>query len=269
MPEGPEVKTITDELVKILSSKTLNKVEILGGRYKTNGAPQNYDLFLESLPMKITSINCKGKFIWFELENEWSIWNHLGMAAGWKLDKVKHSDVQFDFDDLTIWFTDQRHFGTLTFCNKNTELKKKLKSLGPDLLLENSLTENDFIDIIRKHPQKCLPKILMDQKNFSGIGNYLKSEILYASKISPLRKIVDINDDELKLILKNTQEIMMNSYKAKGATIRNYSDLSDNKGEYSFSFKVYNRKKDDLDNEVIKTNTNDNRTTHWVPSIQK
>ena len=43
----------------------LNKVEILGGRYKTNGSPQNYDLFLESLPMKITSINCKGKFIWF------------------------------------------------------------------------------------------------------------------------------------------------------------------------------------------------------------
>ena len=137
------------------------------------------------------------------------------------------------------------------------------------MLSDLKFTETDFVKIIRKHNKKELPKVLMDQKIVSGIGNYIKAEALYESKISPLRKIKDITDDELVNLFKSVRSIITKSYKCNGATIRNYSDLANNLGEYCFSFKVYNQVLDSNGNKVFKTKTNDGRTTHWVSEIQK
>ena len=40
-------------------------------------------------------------------------------------------------------------------------------------------------------------------------------------------------------------------------------------GEYSRRFAVYNQKTDPEGNEVVREMTADNRTTHWVPAVQK
>ena len=42
----------------------------------------------------------------------------------------------------------------------------------------------------------------MNQKYLSGIGNYLKSEILYESKISPLRTLEFLSRQDLEILLK-------------------------------------------------------------------
>lgn len=268
MPEGPEVKIITEQLNDKISNKKLLKVEILGGRYQKNGPPENYEDFVKNLPLQISQVNCKGKFIWFSLEKDWSIWNTLSMSGGWSMTPAKHSDVKFVFDDFSIWFTDQRHFGTFKFCSKCDELDSKLNSIGPDLLSDKSILCQNFVNKIKKYPKYALPKILMEQKIFSGIGNYLKAEILYLSKISPYRKILDITDQELETLFTNTITTINNSYKARGATIRNYSDIDNNSGEFTFKFQVYNRKFDSNGFTVLREKTNDGRTTHWVKEIQ-
>lgn len=62
---------------------------------------------------------------------------------------------------------DTLSYGTLTFTNKKEEIMKEIDRLAP--YVEN---------------------ITIDQKSIiSGVGNYLKSEILYTSKISPLRLV--------------------------------------------------------------------------------
>ena len=53
-----------------------------------------------------------------------------------------------------------------------------------------------------------------------------------------------------------------------GATIRNYSNIESVKGLFNFQFKVYQLKKDLLGHNVIKIDTKDKRTTHWVPEVQ-
>jgi len=268
MPEGPEVKVITDDLNLNSSNKLLKEFEVLGGRFIKKPI-ENLDEFKSNLPLKINSVNCKGKFIWFDLENNWSIWNTLGMSGGWKKNKEKHSHIKLSLENIDLWFTDTRRFGTVKISNDPEELKKKLNSIGPDMLSDSSVTENDFIKILRKYNKKEIPKILMEQKIISGIGNYLKSEVLYDSKISPFRKIEDISDKELKSLFKSIKTIIVKSYNCNGATIRNYSDLANNIGEYCFSFKVYNQIKDKNGYNVLKSKTNDGRTTHWVSEIQK
>ena len=63
MPEGPEVKNMIKQLSSIIKGKPLNSIEINSGRYSKK-APNGFPEFTETLPSKITSVNCKGKFIW-------------------------------------------------------------------------------------------------------------------------------------------------------------------------------------------------------------
>ena len=51
---------------------------------------------------------------------------------------------------------------------------------------------------MRKYDKKYLVWAMMEQKIISGIGNYLKSEILYQSRISPHVLIHDLPDDKLR-----------------------------------------------------------------------
>ena len=50
--------------------------------------------------------------------------------------------------------------------------------------------------------------------------------------------------------------------------LRDFSDLDNEKGLYTNILKVYFQKEDPLGNKVIKEQTKDKRTTHWVPEIQ-
>lgn len=269
MPEGPEVKSMVIQLNKYLSGKTLNQIIIHSGRYSKK-SPDNFTKFIETLPLKILEVRNKGKFIWFQFEGGWTMWNTLGMTGGWKLEKEKHSHYEFILNQNTsLWFTDMRNFGTIKFCYDENEFKKKLKSLGPDVL-EEDFTLDTFKTLMtnKKLKDKTIPEVFMNQKHISGLGNYLKSEILYESKISPHRLLEDLSGEDLEILYKNIKKICLASLKAGGATIRNYSNIDNEVGNYVFEFKVYQQKKDPLGNIVKRIETKDKRTTHWVSEIQ-
>ena len=108
----------------------------------------------------------------------------------------------------------------------------------------------------------------MDQSIIAGVGNYLKAEILYASKISPHRICESLTDKDIFRICANTNRIMRISYESGGATILTYKDEDGKPGTFSRRFMVYNQASDPLGNQVVRETTKDKRTTHWVPSIQ-
>ena len=269
MPEGPEVKSMVLQLNKFLSGKTLHQIILHSGRYSKK-SPDNFNDFIKTLPLKIIEVRNKGKFIWFQFEGGWTMWNTLGMTGGWNLSKSKHSHYEFILENgETIWFNDMRNFGTIKFCSDETEFKKKIDKLGPDVL-ESDFTLEVFSKIMtkKKNLDKTIPEIFMNQSHLSGIGNYLKSEILYESKISPHRKLDSLSENDLEVLFKNIVKISNNSLKAGGATIRNYSNIDDETGKYVFQFKVYQQKKDPNGFIVKRIETKDKRTTHWVEEVQ-
>ena len=269
MPEGPEVKSMVLQLNKFLSGKTLHQIVLHSGRYSKK-SPDNFNDFIKILPLKILEVRNKGKFIWFQFEGGWTMWNTLGMTGGWNLSKSKHSHYEFILGNgESIWFNDMRNFGTIKFCSNDNDFRKKIGSLGPDVL-EPEFTLDVFTKIMTqvKLKDKTIPEIFMNQKYLSGIGNYLKSEILYESKISPLRTLEFLSQKDLEILFKNIVKISNNSLKAGGATIRNYSNIDDETGKYVFQFKVYQQKKDPYGFNVIKIETKDKRTTHWVKEVQ-
>jgi formamidopyrimidine-DNA glycosylase len=69
MPEGPEVKLISNYLNKKLTGKYIQQINILGGRYIHHDPPKNFKKFADLLPLKVESVNSYGKFIWIEFTN--------------------------------------------------------------------------------------------------------------------------------------------------------------------------------------------------------
>jgi len=275
MPEGPEVKVIGSQLDRILSGKKLENIAIHGGRYEKHGAPEGWDLIaknIKSTELIIRSIETKGKLIYWKLSNGWYLLNTLGMSGCWRKQNSKHCDVSFSYetdegDVKRIYFKDQRHFGTLKFVDQDG-MAKKLRSIGPDVLTRDFTLEK-MKALFTKNTHWSLPKLLMNQRKISGIGNYLKCEILYAAKLSPHRKLSSLTDLEIESLYGYCRSIPLASLAKKGVSIRDYVTPDDSEGSFQFSLKVYMKKKDPVGNKVKKEQTEDKRTTHWVPEVQK
>lgn len=267
MPEGPEVKRVGESLAERISLKKLKEIKILSGRYQKT-CPENFLEISNQLPVEIAGPGVHGKFIFIILKNKWTIWNTLGMTGGWSEKREKHSRVEFVLEDGSVFFNDQRNFGTIKFVNDSNLLVSKLRSLGPDMLASN-ISDSDFLKIMRRYQKKTLPEVLMNQSAIAGVGNYIKAECLYLSKLSPHRIVSSVSDDELINLKSNICSVMKESFESGGATIRTYKGFNGESGEYGSRFIVYNQKQDPAGNSVIKEKTKDGRNTHWVPEVQK
>lgn len=207
-----------------------------------------------------------------------------------------------------LYFTDSRNFGTLQITDKKKDLDAKLNKLGPDLL-KTHFSENDFHNRVKEYVGKSkvrydkeIVKVLMEQhlkKGIgSGIGNYLSVEILYHAKISPYTKIGKIKDnkDLSNRLAKSIKYIIKLSFMTADVGYMDHLDnnmdkfvkkirkeiKNDSTSQYNyhpdidikndkFSFKVYRQKEDPYGNKVVGDIiiTSPQRTTYWVPSIQK
>lgn len=276
MPEGPEVRVIVEQLNSQVRGRTIQSIEIVGGRYARKGPPPGFD-HLPDAPLLIKSVSSKGKFIYFSLftlGEDWHIFNTLGMSGTWSVDPVnvryKHGHVRFHLDDGNVMtFIDTRNFGTLKFSPGYTELNKKLDELGWDPLRTNEVPEAWILKRVFKKPNRNVTEILMDQKIFAGVGNYIKAEVLYRAQISPHRKAFEIQDMEWINLCDQIRAVVSESLAAKGTTIRDYRDALGESGSFQNFLRVYGRKVDPGGNSVVRETTPDKRTTHWVPEIQK
>jgi formamidopyrimidine-DNA glycosylase len=175
---------------------------------------------------------------------------------------------------------DQRRFATLKFITTNiaAELRKKLKSIGPDLInFFNSapsaatLTEftQQFITIARRNNFKNICVFLMDQSKFSGLGNYLKCEILNHAAIHPSSTISQLSDAQLHTLFTSIKYIVESNTTQSSAKLAEYSDMMV-PTEDIYQFVVYKRTTaaDDSGIAIIKLKTPDKRTTYFKSSLE-
>ena len=266
MPEGPEVRRMAQALAERVSGRTLRAVEILGGRYQKK-SPNGIEVIAPRFPLKVIGAGCHGKFMYWILDDEYSIWCTLGMTGGWSEAVTKYPRLRFHLSDGPLYFNDQRNFGTIKFVRGKFNLIEKLTSLGPDMLA-TEVDDKTFIKQLRKKNTWEITKALMDQSIIAGVGNYIKADSLWLAKISPYRTIDNMSDVELSSLNRVIKQVMRESFENGGATIRSYKNFDGSEGEYARKFLVYNQKTDPDGNEVIREQTADGRTTHWCRAVQ-
>jgi formamidopyrimidine-DNA glycosylase len=280
MPEGPEVRIMADGL-SIRVGWYLRHLEINTRSRYASGLPGHSQL-LQLLPALVTRVWAKGKKIIIDLHTK-SGPVHLvslpGEAGRWSWVPENWAGLSLTFVtqyfDLSFnsvaYFDDSRKRGHFFICFGAAELGDRLKAVGPDLLNETVKYEEWYAAIRKyqttrdgRHRQIC--EFLMDQKAFSGIGNYLKAEILYVARVRPDRLIVNITDVELFSIFSAAIRLIRESYLAGGLTIEKYLSMSGQLGV--FKKVVYGNEFDPLGNVVRRDEFADGRTSHWVPAVQ-
>ncbi len=302
MPEVIEVKGYTDFIKKHILKKRLRDLEIVKGRYKTHGAFEFYTKFKNHFPLKVLDVNSKGKYMYITFENDFYLGVTLGLMGGWFYKKSGSSRMihgldtdRFDdqdrvasyinnaknninvilgFNDGTLYFYDQLSFGTMKIFTSKYDLDKKLSTIGIDMM-DLETTFEMFYQKIDRHnnENKYIGNVLMNQKLISGIGNYLRSDILYMSKISPFRKVKNLTTNELITIFNNSRKLIWSSYDYEEALrlkiIKNSDILPVN---YDRDFLVYMHHEDIYGNPVIKEKLYEGsqiRFIYWVKKIQK
>jgi formamidopyrimidine-DNA glycosylase len=276
MPEGPEVKLSADLIRPLLLERVVyDALPIPDGRYGGGNFPEGYKAFYDSIAgrdVTITDVQVKGKFMYWTFSNGWYLFNTFGMTGQWSPTQGKHPCFLFVLNATepheNMHFNDHRHFGTVKFVNNKRELDKKLEELGWDPL-ESPLDKNlKWLTFQLSKTSKSIAEVLMDQSLFSGVGNYIRAEALYACKLSPWRAANKLSPDEIKALCQAIVDVMQESYQHQGATISTYKTAYGAEGKYSTLFKVYGQKQDSAGRKIIKQQTPDKRTIHWCPEIQ-
>ena len=92
----------------------------------------------------------------------------------------KHSHLRFQSSDGSLDFVDVRRFGKWKLVEDWSDNR------GPDPTQQfQDFVRNVKANLHRKDFDKPICEVLMNQKWFNGIGNYLRAEILYRMDINP------------------------------------------------------------------------------------
>ena len=283
-------------------NKILKEIRVIKGRYLKHGSNLNEI----KLPIKLIEIKSKGKFIYFCLENDKFITITLGLTGGliveltsktgenkYKFIKFSnhspfeiietkyhnsifnHINIEFVFDNFKLNFYDQLSFGTVGYLDSSILLENKLKKIGSDIL---TVSQQEFADIIGniKNKQRMIGNILIDQKIISGLGNYLRADVMWLSKISPFRKIIDLTKNEIDLIYINSLMLIYGELDGfDGINIKKIKELENVKmilpKDFNRIFFVYNQEFDIYGNPVLKEKLYEGssvRYIHYVKNYQ-
>lgn len=246
MPEGPEVKTMADSLQDLTGKQIIS--------VSREGIPLN--LNPQQLPLTVTQVRCRGKKIIMSCQDAKQQVGHflvVPLMTGIVRRKApgKHTRCTWIFGQPLlpglwmrtehVYFDDSRKLGEVSYLSED-ELNLRLSELGPDII--GSSAEELYAHVLKcvakLRGTTTIAKVLLEQHIFCGVGNYLRSDILYLCKIHPLRQMVNISQQEWFYICQVTVWLLHKSYAAGGYSLRDYVLANGAKGTYE-SY-VYGRK---------------------------
>ena len=289
MPELPEVEVVKRSLTNKVQNLIIKEVKINDGRLRYI---VNKNQTRKIIGLKIEKIKRRSKFLLFFFNKNIVMLVHLGMTGKFfYVDKKnskyktsfyydideekdkKYDRIVFSFNkNKKLIYNDVRKFGFIKFlANRNLNNNLHLNKLGPEPLNKN-FNYSYFKNYITEKNRK-IKDILMDQRFVSGLGNIYANEVLFLSKVKPTRKGKQLKNYELERIVKFIKDVLKNSIKLGGSSIKDFSSSNRKKGSFQRYFKVYGKKgklctNKNCKNKIIRTIIS-NRSTFYCSNCQK
>ena len=271
MPELPEVETVKNTLKKLIIGKKITNVTV---NYSGIIEYPSFDDFCTSIVGEvINDISRRGKWLMFELDNYYLL-SHLRMEGRYFYknshdEHYKHEHVIFELDKkMELRYIDTRKFGKMHLIKKELiNLRKPLSELGLEPF--DMMLDSDYL--IKKYCNKKLPikTVLLDQSIIVGIGNIYADEILFLSKINPLKRAMDLKNDECNSIIENARNVLNQAIKAGGTTIKSYESSEGVHGRFQTMLYVHGKEKCQKCNQKIEKIRVGGRGTYYCPNCQK
>ncbi|MEM7411369.1 MAG: endonuclease VIII [Myxococcota bacterium] len=216
MPEGPEIRRAADRVQRAVAGKVAERVEFLFPDLQCYG-PQ-----LEG--RVVTHVETRGKAMLTHFDCGLSVYSHNQLYGRWYVQRAgtfprtgrslrfavhneTHSALLYSASEIQVLETgrvDEHPF---------------LAKLGPDLLaptLDEKRLRAQIAD--PRFARRPLHALLLDQAFVAGVGNYLRSEILFQAKLHPLRRPKELSATERRRLARAVLTIGRRAYETGGIT---------------------------------------------------
>ncbi len=272
MPELAEVETVRNTLKMRILHKEIVDVKVNYSKMLDMDAKEFQNILVGNEFQDILRV---GKWLVFELKEHYLL-SHLRMEGKFFIKKSteevnRHEHILISFaDGMDLRYHDTRKFGRMKIVLKDAlweteEIKKQGREPISDTLTVDYLLE--------KFQNKRLPikTVLLDQEIISGLGNIYADEVLFASKINPLKKAGELNSEECERIIKTSKEILLKAIADGGTTIKSYTSSLGVIGNYQNYLKVHKKENQpcSLCGNLIKRIKVGGRSTYFCEKCQK
>lgn len=218
MPEGPEVRIEADRIAKALVGQPLDAVELTQPRLAHRAD--------ELLGAVVTTVAPHGKAMLITFANGLTLYSHNQLYGRWYVRKrasypktrrtlrvglhaIKHSALLYSASDIDL--LDANALATHPF----------LSRLGPDILDPALTPEAILLRLLDpRFSGRSLAALYLDQGFLAGVGNYLRSEILFFAGVHPQDRPRDLPDSALIRIAEQTHAVCQQAYCTRGITAR-------------------------------------------------
>ena len=236
MPEGPEIRRAGDRISKVLVRK-----EIIESNFYYKNIKDKEKIVKNE---NIKNITTRGKAMLIRFENNWTMYSHNQLYGKWTVN-LNATKIQSN-RSLRVLFKTRKHTVRLWSATDidllptfEEDEHPFLRKIGPDVLnescncklIEERLTHKIF------HKKKA-STLMLDQTFLSGLGNYLRSEILFDAKIHPDDRPFDLDETRIKQWAKSIKNITNLAYETGGFTVsKSIADINKSNGEKRRSYR--------------------------------
>ncbi len=243
MPELPEVETIANALRPALVGRTITSVEVFSPKMREPITPL-LTAHLEG--QKIVGVRRRGRYFIIDLEDRRALLGHLGMSGVVRIEplsvaKRKHEHIFIHLDDDNIFrFECTRRFSMLKVVQPlpNGDIEE-LASLGVEPLTAE-FNGSTLWEASRK--RRISTKVfIMDNAVVVGVGNIYATEVLFATKISPLRPANELSRSECDMLAEEIKKVLRHAIELGGSTIHDFKHVDGSEGKFALELKVYGK----------------------------
>lgn len=255
MPELPEVEIIRRGLNEKIVGRVITDI-IVSNKSSFKADPKPV------IGTKVVGVVRRAKVLGINLTHGLTLLFHLKMSGqviyldkdrfvGGHPTKDMLGDVPnpstriiFTFDNNSkLFFNDQRKFGWVKVV-KSLDLGVSnygmSSSIGPEPL-EKGFNWRVLKEGLIRRKNLPIKVALLDQGIVAGIGNIYASEACFNARINPLKKVKDLNDEEVKELAKGIIRALSDGIKYGGSTRTHFVNAEGKKGLFLMYAKVYNR----------------------------
>lgn len=216
MPEGPEIRLAADRVAKAVVGRPLTQVWFAFPELRASA-----EILSQS---KVTQVTTVGKAMLTHFECGLTVYSHnqlygrwyvVGVGKEprtqrqlrWALRTETGSALLYSASDISVWSTAQ--IAEHPFVAKAGIDVLATPPSAPEMeaYLKNSPSQ-----------RRSLGSLLLDQSFVAGVGNYLRSEILFEARLSPERKLGALNEQETRALAQAIVLMIHRAYQTRGVT---------------------------------------------------
>ncbi len=148
---------------------------------------------------------------------------HLGMTgklftADLDYEPIKSDHLVLVSGSRQLVFSDYRMFGKLTLDLTADEAGPEWWKALPPRTLDQGFTKKYHAIFLRRFPKTPLKTLLLDQRGYPGVGNWMADEICWRLKIPPQTPVGIIADDAIDEVWKMTRKVSRDALRVIGDT---------------------------------------------------